>query len=48
MGTCVGSCQDAQDKLLWRDKACPARTYLIMSWKLTILIILIVVLLLLL
>jgi len=23
----------AQDTLLWRDKTCPARTKLIMSWK---------------
>ncbi len=25
--------RDAQDRLLWRDKTCPARTKLIMSWK---------------
>ena len=25
--------RDAQDRLLWRDKTCPARTCLIMSWK---------------
>ena len=25
--------RDAQDRLLWRDKTCPAHTYLIMSWK---------------
>ncbi len=25
--------RDAQDRLLWRDKTCPARTQLIMSWK---------------
>ena len=24
---------DAQDRLLWRDKTCPARTKLLMSWK---------------
>ena len=28
-----GIYRDAQDRLLWRDKTCPARTYLIMSWK---------------
>ncbi len=26
-------CRDAQDRLLWKDKTCPARTCLIMSWK---------------
>ena len=33
---------DAQDRLLSRDKTCPARTYLIMSWKvnLTLLVLL--------
>ncbi len=25
--------RDAQDRLLWRDKTCPAHTQLIMSWK---------------
>ena len=25
--------RDAQDSLLWKDKTCPARTWLIMSWK---------------
>jgi len=25
--------QVAQDRLLWRDKSCPAWTQLIMSWK---------------
>ncbi len=25
--------RDAQDRQLWRDKTCPARTKLIMSWK---------------
>ena len=25
--------RDAQGRLLWKDKTCPARTQLIMSWK---------------
>ncbi len=28
-----GQYTDGQDRLLWKDKTCPARTYLIMSWK---------------
>ena len=26
-----------QDRLLWKDKTCPARTWLIMSWKVLLL-----------
>ena len=25
--------QDAQNRLVWQEKACPALTYLDMSWK---------------
>ena len=43
MGSCVKHARDAQDKLLWTDKACPAHTQLIMSWKLIVIIIIILV-----
>ena len=42
MGSCVKHARDAQDKLLWTDKACPAHTQLIMSWKLIVIIIIII------
>ncbi len=37
--------RDAQDRLLWRDKTCPARTQLIMSWKALLLLLLLLLLL---
>ena len=43
MGSCVKHARDAQDKLLWTDKACPAHTQLIMSWKLIVIIIIIII-----
>ena len=32
--------RDAQNRLLWRDKTCTARTWLIMSWKANLLLLL--------
>ncbi len=37
--------RDAQDRLLWKDKTCPARTWLIMSWKALLLLLLLSLLL---
>ncbi len=31
--------RDAQDRLLWRDKTCPVRLLLIMSWKALLLLV---------
>ena len=38
--------RDAQDRLLWKDKTCPARTWLIMSWKALLLLLFLLFLLL--
>ena len=39
--------RNVQNRLLWKDKTCPTRTWLIMSWKAVLLLLLLIVLLLL-